>query len=243
MPDDSRYRSDPDLLDKIKELETRISRVERARQLGNAAIDKGDLTVLGGGSLIIVHPNGTPIAVVGKNVVDGLEQWGVATYRPDSSVAMVSTSTEAGESTFSIRDKNGDPVFQVDDDFGISIPQMLYGLTKTADIATPPVTTTSGTFTALWTAHGIVQSPRIKIRFLIQNPGGTTSEVRLTDPTLGITLAGPQAYGSGFFNYDNIVGPLQFEGYADDRFKVDLEVRRASGAGTVATLAVYAASA
>lgn len=143
----------------------------------------------------------------------------------------ITSATDAGTGTSLIGNSTS---------FGLERPYLDWRVFKTADETTPPDSTTSATFVSLFTASAEPQHPKIRVRFKAVAGATTTGEVRLVDRTTGVVIAGPTVIGSGATVIANLEGSLVAPSLAGAGapMLVDVQVRRTSGANTVA-LHVY----
>lgn len=236
----------PDLARMVADLQKRVANLESGNRAGATSIDKGELTISSGGSLVVKRPiDGAVVARIGD--LPDIDLWGIAAYNPNPDFPVSNPQFSAGasapdgltpEGSFDVLDHQGDFVFTLGFPFGLGRPMSSYNFVATSTIATPSLTTTSGTFVGLWSAYGYTMHPSIFITYVIQNDVGTTSEVRLRDAFNSNPTTGAQSWGSGAFSFGTLFYTHQSpstpgEPFAGMIFQTDLEARRVSGAGNV----------
>lgn len=126
--------------------------------------------------------------------------------------------------------------------FGLERPFLDWRVFKTADESSPPDSTTSGSFVALFTASSEPQHPKIRVKFKAVAGVGTTGEVRLRDRATGQVIAGPTVIGSGATVTATLEGSLvapTLSG-AGAPMLVDIEARRTGGVNTIALFIYHA---
>lgn len=142
-----------------------------------------------------------------------------------------------------ISDTSGTALVQADTaGFGLKRPYLDWGVYQTTQETTPPVSTTSAAFVALFTAASEPQHPSIRVRVKVVNGVGTSGEVRLRDRATGTVIAGPLSVGIAATVEDQLEGALvapTLSG-AGAPMKVDVEARRTAGASTVSVMVLYA---
>jgi len=257
MSEKYRNYSIPDLLDIIKSLQDRVSRLERTPQLTSSAVNTSGITVTGG-SVIVRMPNdplalqgiinigsnatiydetGMSIYIIRSNAVEG----GAGAY---GSLLMelltVEGSAAPKNSTIKFYDKTGSTIFSdsLNARQGFDHPR----LTNTWwDPTNGYISTTSGTFAGIADIRWYQYHPHIRIRVYTSNPATTTSEVRIVDVNnSNAVISGPQTgpanattllefvvARSSMLNGANINGITEL---------IEVQHRRASGAGTCTTL-------
>jgi len=251
-----------DLLEHIKALENRISRLERTPQLQNAGVSREGITLNGGGITFINEVDsfsniGGLIAIASRYFVNGEEGMAFVLTR-SKSVAGADTFFESDEiitgntaiiiathegpngavdgfPTVSIQDKSGNPFLT--DTYaarrGMSDPRLQIPWSASA-----LTTSTSGTFAEFSQAEWYTYHPHLRVRLLINNDVGSTGEIQIRDNYNGAQdrVVGFVATTSGQFGYaDIIVTRSNYPNTESNGSVVGLSVdlRRASGAGTV----------
>lgn len=235
-----RYKPEnPDLLEKIRELERRISAIERTPQLGNASVDRGSVTVYSGqGEIVFMHNDGVtefvkiglfnsqfgPIDDFRINYLDGAEAFRFQTNL-------------FGFENWAFLDSTGNIVLDVDpravasgvnDGVGLSRPYIPVPFFTNG---TPSDSTSSGTFTILQRAAWRLQHPTAEF-WVKYNVTATTGEIRFV--VAGNVVGGPFTIpnGNGILYCTPFL--MTTVGSHMDTFEVEAQARVASGAGNVA---------
>lgn len=194
----SKYRQDDDLLTVIRNLESRLSRLERTPQLPSTSIDSDGFVVEGGS---IVVRNGPDATVDGGEILldghvntvfgQGVGLYikkdptvGVGIFNPysmtvrgiDDGVGGLQTGTYP---SLAIYDKAGNTL--ISDCFnqrhGFGEPKLSYTWWNSADI----ITTTSASFTDLAQTYWYMYHPALRVTVLSNNDATTTGELRVLD--------------------------------------------------------------
>lgn len=236
MPRSDRHRGEsPDLVGRIAELERRLKTLETQPRANNTSVDKG--------AVRIIHPDGNPVAILGKEDIDGTDYWGVTIRDPDGSLAGVFGSDDSGNSRLEFYDQEGNPVFSVNDtDFGIVRPIIPAFVDRESEYIAPPVTTTSTSFVALWRISCHIQAVKMRIGVRVLNDAGCSSEVRVWSLATSEVVAGPTAVGVAAnttitFEWD-VTGTV-VPGAYEDFTQFLVEVRRTAGAASIRTLIYF----
>jgi hypothetical protein len=229
--------------DIIAQFDRRLKALESGGGKGNTSIDSGELTLKSGATLIVRRQlDDGIVARIGN--IDG-DVWGIQANNPntggDGSPMFVAGASEPGGvdegGVVDVIDHNGSSVVSLGVNWGLSSPSFDYPFALSSVHATPSASTTSGSFASLWTVYGQGFHPFLELSYLVQNDVGTTSEVRARDTAFSNPTTAPNAHGSGAFVYSQLFYEHEndFAGgppYAGFLFKIDLEMRRVSGAGT-----------
>lgn len=265
MSTKGRYRNSvPDLLDEIKALKDRISALERTPQAPNAAINKQGMTLKGGSLIARAVDDNFPegpftglVAIASATTVNG--EFGMQTSITRSDAvhgadqfqngtlvngnAMLRLGTVDGSiadpnfpfPTIEFLDKSGN-VFMSDTTKarrGMGDPILHMSFTD----GTYKSSTSTG-FAFIMSSEWYMYHPHLRIRVLVQNDAGNSSEIRVSEnggnPSLGVTSipAGAFAY------FDIIVLRSQCNSGNSGNGNVaaiNLEHRRVAGAGTIRT--------
>lgn len=130
-----------------------------------------------------------------------------------------------------LRDFSGNIIFAPDlaSEQGLGKPFLGIPM-HNAQFGTPANTTTSASFESILRGYFYKQHPKLKLRFTVNVPASTTGEARMTIDGIqvGATVALP---ASTFANY--VIGPEEIVGAHETEMVVELQARRASGAGTI----------
>jgi hypothetical protein len=247
------------LLDKIAKLEKRISALERTPQLPSSGVNTGSFTIKGGQLRTIRDDAEDQGAIsIGSNVsINGEQGMSVNVKRTQrvtgdnyktpntgetingNSVLRVATVDGAGVNspqpyhTFEVYDKSGDVIFS--DTYngrrGMGHPELHQAFTNSTYF-----TTTLTTFSFIMSSEWQIYHPNLRVRLLIQNDVGSTSEARVSD---GINYSVTIPFGDGFYNYYNHLIPRSKmkngATFNSDIASINVEHRRVTGAGTVRT--------
>lgn len=251
-----RYRGDtPDLLNKVKELEKRISALERSPQLPSSGINSGGITI-SGGALTVIRGFAEGALDVGSSVVlNGQEGMAMTVQRSQSVEGGYTTvggepingcnsmiiGTVEGEDpdfkfpSFSLYDKSNNELVSdsTNGRMGFSEPRMHYSFVSGAFTSS-----TSTTFADIMTCEWYMYHPNLRIRVLVQNDGGNSSELRVSEnggsPELLL-----HSVAAGAFVYADLVLARSTMAFGQspngNQAEIHLEHRRVAGAGTIRT--------
>lgn len=126
--------------------------------------------------------------------------------------------------------------------FGLDRPYLGWNTYPTAQEASPPASTSSGSFVSLLTLSGEPQHPKIRVRIRALTGAGTSGEVRLIDRTTGQVIAGPTAVGvasAAEFDLEGALVAPTLSG-AGAPMRVDVQARITAGANTIGVLVMHA---
>lgn len=238
-----RYNGDVDgLVQQISDLIKRVDNLERGNRVGNTSIDRGVLAVRDG-QIKAIHENGNPTVQIG-NLDPNTGISGIAIRRSDLSlmVQMTSTGNPPTDEDLFFYDKEGNIILS--DNWangpGLGFPILAHFAIPTSSYSVPSLSTTSGSFAALWTVSGQNGHNGIIVLVLVQSDVGTTGEVRLRDPTTGLQIGTTLTVTSGFFNFAFLNGPVVPSIVPiNSTFKFDVEARRTGGAGVVRVEVIF----
>jgi len=254
-----------DLLARIKELEQRLSRLERTPQLPSSASNRRGLVMLDGGFIEVRKESNEDISVVeedggliaGPVFVGSQTGIGVSFYRsqlvgsisPAGDPANVvtqawgSNSIEGDQedkfSTWTWNDKSGFTL--VSDSLnarrGFDHPRLPIAWNNTTF-----ATSTSATFAEMANWEWYTYHPHLRVRLLLSNDVGNVSEIQVVDFASGDVIVGSLVSTSGASGYFDIIvkrSALTFGlGTSGTAVIMRLEHRRVSGAGTIRTRVV-----
>lgn len=267
MPGRYNTGDDTDLIARIKDLENRLSRLERTPQAGNAAVNNGDFTITGG-AFIVRRPGdagggdeqegliamgsqisyngeeGMSFQVVRSKSVKG-KNFFVGGDSVDGNPSMV-FSTVDGEvanptlnfPTFNIYDKSGDVLISDSDNARRGFDDPRFQ-TPWFDPSAYKVTT-SGSFSAIAECEWYQYHPHLRMRLLCQNGAGTSSELRVTDLSSSAIIK-LVTQGSTFAFVDLVLNRSDMSNGDTPNGNTEtllLEHRRTAGANNVQTLVV-----
>jgi hypothetical protein len=258
----SRYRTDDDqdLISRLIQLEKRLSRLERTPQLLSSAINTGDMLIRGGSITFMENTDdevpgqiqlGTDSNVNGEqvismswvrnqNVASGYTFFGtdeVIVGQP--ALRFVTgegvTDPDLKFNTWELLDKSGDPLITDSRNArrGFGDPVLHYAW-NTATFAT----STSGTFAEVANVEWYMYHAHMRIRVLVSNDGGSTSELQVLEDLGGVRpVRLLRATTSGALEYIDLIIPRSAcvngnESNGNVAMLI-LNLRRLSGAGTV----------
>lgn len=210
-----------DLLTHVVNLERRLTALERSRQLGNSSVDAGTFYIRSEGQLVF---SAGDVGGVGS-------EKGYVFWYPNGGAQM---ALYGADPLWAVWDQDGNMVLSTDtaSNFGLGRPYIPFVPVDTSSVYTPRLTTTDSDFTAVQTIFGFKQHPKVQLMVLVQNPGGTVSESRLSEPGTGNVLSGPTTHADGFYGYIYHTGSIDPGLGFGGLVQLDLEFRRVSGAGT-----------
>lgn len=231
----------------VRELARKIAKEEiqnyaRSGPLRNASISGGKgLTVTAGSRIIVQHPDGKMMMLVGAydfddafDLPDGSHQPMALIARADGTLALAMYDPYPGVGGFqqflALLDRSGNPVVSDDADSGVGLARPFLPITfYPAMLGSVPLTT-SGTFGPLWRATAYKQQPRIFVSAsAAMDTAGATGELRVTvnGAQVGATQTVTSAAGSWAF------GPVAVDGANMSSLVISIEARRTSASGTL----------
>lgn len=225
------------LLDEIRDLKRQLAEVRKRVGLGNAQISSGDLTVKGG--TIRVHDeNDKQIVQIGAHLDgSGNPVTGLVVRRPDETVSLWAYGDEGGNGYFSVWDEAGHIVMSTDgvSGQGLATPYIPGEVIPTRYLTTfagESTTSTSYGPAGVWTIQGLKQHPRILVDVQVSATDATTpAEIRLRNANTGAIISGPVSVPANTNSNYTLIGNLT--GGHLEYYKVEVDVRKVSGAGTV----------
>lgn len=228
----------PDLVDKIKKLEQRISNLETNSRIGNTSVDTGSFRVnTGETNKFQVYVDGIKQMQIGsEGGVPDIRIW-----RPNGLTAFFMTRF-ANRDIIGLQDDNLHTI--VGDDavsgFGLARPFIPVPFYDDLQFA-PARTTTSATFTNLQWATYNIQHPWLYITSLVRCSDGTTGGEIIVNvngntvlPTTTTIPVGSNALFDQFINF-----ATYGTGYGGN-VEVTIAARRTAGVGTIGVRTVYA---
>jgi len=246
-----RYRNDPDLIDRIVQLERRLSALERTPQAPNTGVNTGGITIKGG-VLDVIRDDATNegrISAGSNVVVNGEDGMSLVVYRSDTvpgadftsgqpSLELTTVDGFVADPSFCfptvrVMDKSGDTILSDSTNYrrGMDDPIMHQSFTTGVYQSS-----TSGTFAFIMSAEWYMYHAHCRIRVLVQNDGGNTSELRVTEN--GGTFTQTTSVPSGAFQYMDLIvkrSSMVSQGSNGNVAALNLEHRRTGGAGTIRT--------
>lgn len=252
MSSNGRYRTQtPDLLDEIKDLRDRLSKLERTAQLPYSAIDGQKISVIN--SNIQAKRSSDTTSILGAVNFTGDDNNGpsisvvrskeVPTLVPNSpgatSVAFftIEGPGDFKNPTFTFYDKNNDVLIADSTNArqGFSDPKLAVPWFNPNTLTS----SVSGTFATFARTTWYTYHPHLRVTVFTTNPATTTSEITVVDTngpsTLG-TITGPantSAFTDIIIKRSSVFGAPTSNG---NGVPIDVQIRRASGAGTCQAL-------
>lgn len=208
----------------------------------------GNFAVRSGGSITVDDSAGHTVAKIGNLGLIGSQTiWGLQTWRPDGSEALVVYGTTSGDLTFvGIRDQQGNVVISDDgvSGQGLATPYVPYGplgMSYTTTNYEKLPAATSSTFGPLWEGIVALTHPRVSVRALwAADNTDLSGEGRLLidGQQIGPTITA-NAGGSGFLD-----GTYDIPGWGDNvgylhEAQIQFQGRRTAGTGGGIRCAVY----
>lgn len=220
---------------KFLEYDRQLRELAAARTLEAATVGAGGVTIKNGGTLRVLHEDGvTELLAVRRN---GVGAYIVTMHRDDGSTAFEIQSLTPGPGQYWALFDRAHNVVVSDDAIsgaGLARPHLSWNMAPTSELLTIPAaqSTTSATFTAVWTTYGEKQHPRLKIYVLTRTDAATTGEIQIRDGSTGTVIVAPVVLPANDNSQRLLEG--QLDGTFGDIKNVDVEIRRTGGAGTVA---------
>lgn len=232
-----------DVMRRLADLERQVQQGAAARRLESSSISAGGLTVDNGGTVRVLHDDGSEMVIAGRvasvfGPVDTLQFRaldGTRLFRVQSNLL--------GFEDWSLHDGEGNTLVSMDPNGvstrgrGLLTPYISGAF---ASMSTPTDSTSSGTFTTLQKAVWVRQHPAARF-WVLSAVSSTTAEIRwrvATGPDAGTIIGGPVTLANGTLHAG--YGPFPVPGAHAAEFAIDLEGRVASGAGTVAVRTTHA---
>lgn len=212
------------LVERIKRLENEVATLRRGSTLSNSVLSRGSMEVQTDTGQVLQRIGAIPF---GGSVVQG-----IASYRANGNVASIVWDTATGGGFWAWYDEDGNVLAGDDTVAGVGLarPYLQHTVMRYAEVATPPESTTLGTFDRLYRIHGHHQQPWVRAYLITQADVGTTGEVQLAvNGTAITTVATPIPDGDNSYR----VVDAELPGDHMSLIAVDVEARRLTGAGTI----------
>lgn len=231
------------IMRRLADLERQVRELTAGRRLEASSISAGGVTVDGGGTIRVLHDDGTLMVIAGRvetNVgpIDTLQ------FRAlDGTQLFRAQSNLFGYEDWTLQDGEGNVlVAMVPTQDGVRGRGLLrpYIPGAFASMSTPTDSTSSGTFTTLQKAVWLKQHPAARM-WVLSAVTSTTAEIRwrvASGPDAGTVIGGPVTLTNGTVHA--AYGPFTIPGGHMAEFSLDLEGRVASGAGSVAVRTTHA---
>lgn len=264
IPSDQRPPGQDWLVRRVTDLERQVRELQAGRRLEAATIGAGGMTITGGGRVTIRDGGGVEILDGGDLSTqggslrlkrqDGTEQVHIGPIfyggeeagigwifrRFNGSQVFTLEGTNPDNQFIAVRDEAGNIIFSDDATAGqgLATPYIPGGTFESMSV---PTDATSGTtFVGVQKAIWRKQHPRIRF-WTLWNVTSTTAEIQwkiVTGPDAGTVIGGPTTIGTGFSFGGQ--GPFTVPGAHLSEFEIDVEIRVASGAGSVAVRTLHA---
>lgn len=224
------------LLRRLDDLERRVRELQASRGLEAATIGAGGLLIKDGGQVQVEDDAGSRIIRLGKVPFgDGSTRPGMVAFRSVADGGQVAMSLYDG--IFAVWDRTPTIVMSTDESTGqgLATPYIPLNGWPTRLVTTlAGESTSSVTFTPLWTVQGHKQHPRVRIGVWARGSDATTAgELILRDTSNAVIIAGPVAVPANVNNWYELIGSVAGAHMAS--IKLDVEVRRTAGAGLIHT--------
>ncbi len=226
-----------DLLSYIAVLEKRLSALEVGSRGQLTSIDTGALIVKGG--IFRVHQTKTSeiLFQIGPDIGENLQPGFAFRYPQTGTFSFVQFGDNPDGTQFvGIYDMSGNIVCSTDgvSRQGLATPWIPITGYRTADIISPPDSTTSATFANFFEPQPYKQHPLIDVSVITYSSVGTTGEIRMFNASSNTVLGATQtipANDNSFRLFDVALDGGHLS-YRDLR----IQFRRTSGTGTVQAL-------
>ncbi len=214
-------RQNEDLLTVVRDLQRQVRELRR-RTLFGAAITEGDMSVR--------TPEGNTVMQVGQIPYGSGTVSGMAIYRDDGTLQARFFDTAGGGGFWSLYDEAENAIVSNDtvSGVGLATPYITCQVMPSSEVTTPPTLVTAAGFTNYFRVHYQRQHPRLRCLLICVTDAATTGEVVLNQGGSQISTVLPIAASSNdYFTIDGTVTGNYLSVAA-----VDVQARRASGAGT-----------
>jgi hypothetical protein len=223
--------------DKVRSIaDDAVAKFARSGFLRNASITGGaGLTIADGGGFQLKTKNGTVVFFVGGNVpnlTDGSPQPQIQMRRADGSIAFAiyDDDTTTFQQYLAVYDRAGNIIFGDDTNSGQGLARPWVQTPFYLQRYTDWPATISATFEGLYKTELIKQHPRLSVALQVSTDAATTGEVQvLVD---GVLLDTVKTIAANTLT-TVLVGPAPITGTHMQLVTVQIQARRASGAGMV----------
>lgn len=225
----NKYRPDQaDLISVINDLKDRVAKLERVPRAPSTAVDRGDWS--------FVADNGVELVKFGEVIIgSGTRGW-VFRRGNNGTNALFLGGAQSGNQYFALLDNSANTIISDDaaSQQGLARPYLTMPVTKTVEFQNPAFTTTLGTFQSAYHISGLKQHPFFISNYVATTPAGVTMQVQVVDQSnAGVVIAGPETVPASSFGFFNFGGPYAIAGVHMSGINLDIQIRVASGAGTV----------
>lgn len=266
MSEGNRYRQENDnLVERIRKLEQRISVLERNPRLSAGGVTDGGITI-DGGNILVQRPNddinnegrisigsnivvnseaGMSLTMKRSNSVPGADKYGSGPHAGEivngnSILTLATVDGTVVDPTFAfptiqLNDKSGSVLISDSSNArrGFGDPVLHYAFTDGSY-----KTSTSTSFAFVLLCEWYMYHAHFRIRVLVQNDSGNSSELRVSENGGNGNLL-TQAVALGAFQYIDLIIPrsatLTGNNNNGNTAFMQLEHRRTAGAGTIRT--------
>jgi hypothetical protein len=222
-----------DYLDYIRKLEQRISTLENGRTLRNVVIPEGGLQIRGGGELRVDTEDGVQMFLLGR-LISGSTPFRGFILRRENGSFLFYTNIVGGDPDkvfFAWLDNQGNILFSDDGVSGGGIAKPWLSMPTVPVLSSSIPVTTGATWVSVYSTGWILkQQPAIEVQALLYSTGGGVGEARYT--INGNPVGAVMSIASGAFAWSSI-SPFTLPGAISSYVRVELQVQRTNGAGSV----------
>ncbi|MCF2531757.1 hypothetical protein [Yinghuangia soli] len=223
-----------DLLDRIRELEEAVRRLEGRSQIRPAQdqILGGSVTVGNGGIFRVLDTDGSSLLYtggIGPAHPDGSPQRGTLMYRETGEMALALYTTTSGPQDLVIMDMDANHVLKTGP-LGLKKPWIPVGLYPGyPSWATTWPSTSSATMEQVLIGEVVKAAERIRVVAMVSSSaGGVTGEAQVF--LNNVAIGSPQAVG---FAFDWLVVTTDLPGSVGDTIQIEVRARVTGGAGSI----------
>lgn len=221
-----------DLASRIVELERKISELSRST-LENVVVARGGIRLKGGGEFVAETPDGVAMFYLGELVSGVIPFRGMVMRREDGS-AMFYTNiadNDPDKVFFSWSDRTGNILISDDASSGVGlarpwIPQAAINVLSSSI----PMTSATTWVSTQSTGQFVRQQPKVEVEALLRSESGATGEARFV--VNGVATGNVMTVAANEFAWQSIQ-TLALPGGYDSRVRVELQVQRTNGVGTI----------
>lgn len=219
-----------DLLTRIKDLERRVSELQRGQTQHGSVLSQG--------SFEVKTPDGHTIMKCGQFVYYDEVVYGMAVFRHDGTTQFWSYDSPSGGGFTSFWDEAQNILFSSDtvSGQGLARPYIPLRVMPYSEVLGAAPVTVSATFERLHRIHGEKQHPKIKLQIITRSAADTTGEVQLAIG--GVNISDVITVPLGDNTYRGMIGVVP-GGFLSELF-IDVEARRTAGTGNVSVAVAYA---
>lgn len=221
-----------DFLEEIYQLKRQIAELER-RTLRNVVIPEGGVRIINDGELIVETDSGAQMFYLGPLVAGGVPFRGVMLQRENGTKMFVNgvSGGDPNKIFFAWIDNAGNTLFSDDAASGTGIARPWLSMPSVPVLNTAIPVTTSGTFASVYSTGWILKmQPNVEVQALLYSTGGGVGEARYT--INGSQVGSTVAINNGDFTWTSLTS-LTSPGNIFTYIRVELQVRRTNGAGSV----------